>query len=171
MVENGLLFAQLAHSARYAPIGPFTFGSHPRFRETPKAVPTRVRDPSQYSDSFKGRHRSTECSWAISRFEEEEHDLVSHLPSFLGGGRSVKESKPVQMGPVVFTGTLLPGADQACLYVIRRIRKAQFSLESSDLDPVDKDPLPTVARPLAGQQSAPHMHVLVCICSNVRQFH
>ena len=23
----------------------------------------------------------------------------------------------------------------------------------------------------AGQQSAPHMHVLVCICSNVRQFH
>ena len=30
----------------------------------------------------------------------------------------------------------------------------------------------TVAiRPQAGQQSAPHMHVLVCICSNVRQFH
>ena len=25
--------------------------------------------------------------------------------------------------------------------------------------------------PQAGQQSAPHMHVLVCICSNVRQFH
>ena len=24
--------------------------------------------------------------------------------------------------------------------------------------------------PHAGQQSAPHMHVLVCICSNVRQF-
>ena len=24
--------------------------------------------------------------------------------------------------------------------------------------------------PQAGQQSAPHMHVLVCICSNVRQF-
>ena len=23
----------------------------------------------------------------------------------------------------------------------------------------------------AGQQSALHMHVLVCICSNVRQFH
>ena len=31
-------------------------------------------------------------------------------------------------------------------------------------------PLP-VKRPQAGQQSAPHMHVLVCICSNVRQFH
>ena len=28
-----------------------------------------------------------------------------------------------------------------------------------------------VARLQAGQQSAPHMHVLVCICSNVRQFH
>ena len=25
--------------------------------------------------------------------------------------------------------------------------------------------------PQAGQQSAPHMHVLVCICSNVRQVH
>ena len=25
--------------------------------------------------------------------------------------------------------------------------------------------------PQASQQSAPHMHVLVCICSNVRQFH
>ena len=24
--------------------------------------------------------------------------------------------------------------------------------------------------PQAGQQSAPHMHVLVCICSNTRQF-
>ena len=28
-----------------------------------------------------------------------------------------------------------------------------------------------VGGPQAGQQSAPHMHVLVCICSNVRQFH
>ena len=58
----------------------------------------------------------------IPRLESEEEDIFSHLGlGLLSGGRPIEESKSVQVGSVVFTGILLPGADQASLYVVRRV--------------------------------------------------